>query len=397
MSRTLSMFSATADLEGALTILAGTAFGLPRDGGRLSVSRAAELFGSEVGHAALLALAERLGVAAGELPSRSAVVRMFDDELLSMRALKAHRGRNVYSAGKVALWNALWSPFRDCLLPQTEAIALLSELVTLRTVVGSPDLIRCTDVLAARLAALDFSIERITREGHPPVVIARRPARGLAGRVVLYGHYDAAETSATDWTTDPWTLQEREGRLYGCAVGDNKAPLAVRIIAIAGMDRTPELIWVLQGEEESGSPFAHAVFPELLRDLRATLFLEENGYHDPDGTQRLLARILGEGSASLAPDAVLDRMNAALSRDASDWGLKSRVEARGLNKDFFGGGCPFNRHLPPGSRYLAIGVNDPASGIHRPNESVATWTFALHARQLATVFREVDRAARGSL
>ncbi|MDP3214641.1 MAG: M20/M25/M40 family metallo-hydrolase [Deltaproteobacteria bacterium] len=391
------MFSATADLEGALTTLTATACGLPRDGGRLTVSRAAELLSSDAGHAGLLALAERLGVAAGELPSRPALARMFDDEMLSMRALKAHRGRNVYSAGKLALWNALWVPFRDQLLPREDAIALLTELVALRTVAGNPDLLRCADVLTTRLTALGFSIERLTREGHAPILVARRAARGLRGRVVLYGHYDAAETPATDWTTDPWILQERDGRFYGCAVGDNKAPLAVRLAAIASMDRTPELIWVLQGEEECGSPFAHAAFPELLRGLQATLFLEENGYHDLDGTQRLLARTLGEGGASLAPDVVLDRVNTALSRDASDWGLKSRVEVRGLNKDFFGGGCPFNRHLPPGSRYLAIGVNDPASGIHRPNESVPTWTFALHARQLTTVFREVDRAAGGSL
>jgi hypothetical protein len=43
---------------------------------------------------------------------------------------------------------------------------------------------------------------------------------------------------------------------------------------------------------------------------------------------------------------------------------------------------------------MALGVNDPASTIHRPNESVPTWTFALHARQFETVLREVDHLAR---
>ena len=396
MNRSISMFTATADLEVALTTLANTALGLPRDVRRIPLVRCRELLASAAGHQGLLDLCERMGVSPASIPSREALDRMFDDELLSMKALKLHRGRNVYSAGKLALWNALWVPFRDQLAPDAEALALLAELVALRTTEGNEALGVCANVLTERLTAMGFAVQRITREGNAPMLVARRPAREMAGRVVLYGHYDAAETPHEAWTSDPWTLTERDGRLYGCAVGDNKAALALRIVALSRMARSPEIVWVLQGEEERGSPLAREALPAVMRDLDATLWLEENGYCDPDGTQRMIARTIGPNGASHAPDAALDAVIRAVARDASAWGLAHRVEVRGLNKDFFAGGCPFNRNLPVGARYLALGVNDPASTIHRPNESVPMWTFALHARQLETVFREVDRLARSA-
>lgn len=391
------MFTATADLESALAILACTALGRPRNLVRLPVEEAQSLLASANGCAALRALAERFALPTGIVPPPATMEKLFDDELLSMRALRLHRGRNVYSAGKQALWNALWGPFRDVLLPDSPTMTLLQELVALHTTAAHPDLEYCADVLCERLGAAGFDVDRRERADHPPILVARRPARGMAGRVVLYGHYDAAETPAEDWATPQWRVAELGGRVYGCAVGDNKAALAVRLAAIARMAKSPELVLLLQGEEECGSPLAHDEFPHLLGAMDATLWLEENGYHDLDGTQRILAGVVRASTFGLGPpDRALDEIATALGRDAAIWGVGARVEPRGLNKDFFPRGCPFQRNLPAGARYLAIGVNDPASGIHRPNESVPVWTFALHARQLATLFREVDGAARRS-
>lgn len=394
MSRSISMFTATADLEIALTTLAHTALGLPRDVRRHPLARSRELLASATGYNALLALCERMGVSPALLPSQDALDRMFDDEMLSMRALKLHRGRNVYSAGKLALWDNLWRPFLDRLAPDEETLALLAELVVLRTTQGHGDLTVCAEVLNRRLTAMGFDVQRFEREGHAPLLVARKPARSMAGRVVIYGHYDAAETEREAWVTDPWTLTERDGRLYGCALGDNKAPLALRLVALSRMARSPEIVWILQGEEECGSPLAHDLLPEVMHGLDATLWLEENGYFDLDGTQRMIARVIGPNGENRPPDGQLDVVVQAAARDAEVWGVSHRLEVRGLNKDFFARGCPFNRALPPGARYVALGVNDPASTIHRPNESVPMWTFALHARQFETVLREADHLAR---
>jgi len=394
VSRGISMFTATADLEVALTILSQTALGLSREVRRAPLSQCREILSTEDANRALRRLATALSIDASRLPPADSIAQMFDDELLSMKALKLHRGRNVYSAGKLALWESLWVPFQQALSPDPATLDLLTELVAWRTVQGHLDLTRCADALTARLTALGFDVQRVERAGHAPLLVARREARNLAGRLVMYNHYDAAETDAAAWVSDPWTLTEREGRLYGRAVGDNKAAVAQRLVTLAGLDASPEIVWILQGEEECESPLAHEVVPELLRGLTATLWLEENGYFDPNGTQRMLARVIGAAGESETPDAALDQIVRTLGDDAATWGSAQRLEVRGLNKDFFARGCPFNRALPAGARYLAIGVNDPASTIHRPNESVPVWTLALHARQFATVLRQVDRVAR---
>ena len=37
----------------------------------------------------------------------------------------------------------------------------------------------------------------------------------VEGGVVLSGHTDVVPVEGQDWTSDPWTLTERNGRLYG--------------------------------------------------------------------------------------------------------------------------------------------------------------------------------------
>jgi len=389
------MFTATADLEGALAQLAATALGLPRDRERLPVAEASAVLATDAGVAALRVLAERVGVPASAVPEATALARLFEDEILSMCALKLHQGRNVYSSGKLAIWNALWTPFAGRLEPDAPTLDLARELVALRSHEGHEDVNRCADLVEERLRRLQFSVEKVSEPGQAPILVASRAARGMVGRIILYGHYDAEAADPKEWDTDPWALTPAKGRLYGCAIGDNKGALAARLVAIESMDRSPELTWILQGEEELGSPFAHRALPAVMRGMNATLWLEENGYHDLDGTQRFLARTIEANGGSAVPDDALRSILARLEKDASDWGVHSRLEVRGLNKSFFATGCPFNKNLPAGARYLAIGVNDPASRIHRSNESVPTWTFPLHARQLATVFDEVDRLARG--
>lgn len=213
---------------------------------------------------------------------------------------------------------------------------------------------------------------------------------------MLYAHYDVEDPDPARWQGDPWTLTERDGRLYGVGVADNKATLAHRLVLLEHLERTPALVWVIQGEEEIGSPLAHGALPGLLAEALADvgaadgagLWLEENGYFDRDGTQRLLARVR-RGGADGPPDGPLDGLLDRLAAIGRGFGVGARREVRGLNKSFFETGCPFDRALPEGARYLAIGVDDPDSRIHAPNESVPMWTFPLHARQLAAALGAV--------
>lgn len=394
MLRELSIFTGATDIEQALGLVWRTATGAPRtrDNG-VPLDRLAEVFAAD--RPAIEALAAAFGVS--DLPDPDVSAELFDDELLSRRALQHHRGRNVYSSGKAALWHAWWLPFRDHLVIDAETLALTTELVALRTAPGGSDVPRCVELLRARLRRLGFGVETIAPPDHAPLIIARRPARGVEGRVVLYAHYDVEDPDPSSWHSDPWTLAERDARLYGVGVGDNKATLAHRLVCLEHIEASPELFWIIQGEEEIGSPLAHRVLPDLVTPLAADgtrgLWLEENGYADRDGTQRMLARVRSAG-ADVAPDPPLAGLLDDLECIGRAYGVGARREVRGLNKSFFETGCPFDRALPDGARYLAIGVDDPDSGIHGPDESVPMWTFALHARQFAAALAEPRGAAR---
>ncbi len=388
MSFKISMFSGSTDLDEALTLLAQTAMGLPRDCNTLTLEQAHEYYCSEEGYDQVLQTAKRFQINPNILPKQPQLDRLFRDELLSRKALRTHAARNVYNSGKVALWQALWQPFKDKLLPNQTLLQAMTDFTALNT----SDVQSSVNWLVQQLETMGFAIKHVTNNKHSPILFAHRAAMGMQGHVVLYGHYDTVKPQPERWDTNPLQLTLKNNRLYGCGIGDNKGPLTVRLQTIANMDKTPALTWIIQGEEEIGSPFAHQQFPALLQGINATLWLEETGYHENDGTQRMLVRVIGN-EGSLPPDRFLWTLIESLAQDAALWHVGYWVESRGLNKDFFDNGCPFNKQLPTGARYLAIGINDPRSGIHKPNESIPAWTIRLHQQQLGTVFDWVDKIA----
>ncbi|MFP2905799.1 M20/M25/M40 family metallo-hydrolase [Pyxidicoccus sp. 3LFB2] len=278
-------------------------------------------------------------------------------------------------------------------LPMTREV--LEALLAFDTSPEGKDHLACVSWLREQLEALGF-VCRLHRPlpGAPALLEAHRPARGLEGHVVLYGHYDVTPFRGS--AGDRATLVEARGRWFAHGVSDNKGPLAARLIALRGIQQSPALTWFIQGEEETGSAVASQVFGERLRGLAAGLWLEETGYHDfEDGTLRLIACRLGaDGVESLAPDEPMQELLTALRLRAERWGIQTRQEVRKLNKAAVKGGCPFHRSLPPGARYLALGINDSRSHAHGVDESVPLWTFPLHAEQLQDVFHWVDRGAR---
>jgi hypothetical protein len=348
-----------------------------------------------------------------EALDHTAVQSAFRAAIISGRAHRAHSGRDVYGASNKGLWDLVCGDFGQAVAdlygpalgedpvdpgqgsPSAGALDTLRALTEFDTSPDGPDHDTCVQWLSARLVALGFSVEVLGRELGRPLVVARREPRGLAGHVVLYGHYDVTPFGREQkWTHPPRVLTESGGRLFARGVADNKGPLACRLDAIRGLDAAPQITWIIQGEEETGSPVARQLLPSVMAPLRPTLWMDETGYHDhEDGTLRLLGRMLGEGDDSLTPDAALDDLLRGLRGLASRWGVGARHEARGLNKSVVAGGCPYNRSLPAGARYLAIGVNDSAARIHGLNESLPAWTFPLHGAELDVIFRWVGRTA----
>ncbi|WP_417218180.1 acetylornithine deacetylase [Arthrobacter sp.] len=75
------------------------------------------------------------------------------------------------------------------------------------------------------------------------------------GGVVLSGHTDVVPVDGQDWDSDPFTVQERDGRLYGRGTADMKGFLAVimsRLDAIAAVRLTEPLHLAFSYDEEVG-------------------------------------------------------------------------------------------------------------------------------------------------
>ncbi len=356
--------------------------------------------------------AARVGVGLSPL-DHAAVQTAFKVAIISGKAHRMHMGRDVYGSSNKGLWDIVCADFgravadqfgpalgddpvsRDESVPTDAAGDLLRTLTAFDTSPKGDGHDACVAWLASQLGVLGFTVETHGHHLGRPLIVAHREARGLDGHVVLYGHYDVTPFGREQkWTHPPRELTVADGRLFARGVADNKGPLACRLAALAEHETTPALTWLIQGEEETGSPVAHALLPDVMRNLRPTLWLDETGYHDhEDGTLRLLGRTMGKDDASLPPDAALADLLRALRGLASRWGVAARHECRGLNKNVVEGGCPFNHALPEGARYLAVGVNDSSARIHGRNESLPGWTFPLHAAQLDVVFRWVGRTA----
>lgn len=346
----------------------------------------------------------------------AAVQAAFRAAHINDKAHRAHGGRDAYGASNKAVWDLLCADFGREIRrrfgdtpggdpvrwahdqPSAAALEKLRALTAFDTRPAGGDHGACVAWLAEQLGALGFHVDVVGGAAGQPLIVAKRPARGLAGHLVLYGHYDVAPYGREQaWRHPPGHLTLEGGRLFARGVADNKGPLACRLAALGELPSTPAMTWIIQGEEETGSPVAHAHLPEMMRSLRPTLWLDETGYHDhEDGAIRLLGRTLGADDQSLPPDAALEELLRGLRGLASRWGLASRHECRGLNKSFVAEGCPFNRNLPVGARYLAIGVNDSRAHIHALDESVPGWTFPLHVAELDLTFRWVSHVAGGT-
>ena len=92
----------------------------------------------------------------------------------------------------------------------------------------------------------------------------------VPGGVVLSGHSDVVPVEGQDWSSDPWTVVERDGRLYGRGTCDMKGFDALAIWALVeghyrGLTRPLQL--ALSYDEEVGCTGA----PPLIAAMQAVL------------------------------------------------------------------------------------------------------------------------------
>jgi len=107
-------------------------------------------------------------------------------------------------------------------------LALAKELISLRSV--TPDDGGCQDLIARRLQASGFSMER-RPSGRVQNLWARRGEGSPS--LCFAGHTDVVPPGpAEEWIGDPFSALERDGLLYGRGAADMKTSLAAFLVAV---------------------------------------------------------------------------------------------------------------------------------------------------------------------
>lgn len=127
--------------------------------------------------------------------------------------------------------------------------------------------------------------EIVRTEGYPVILGTALSSRNDAPTLIVYGLYDVTPTMAHEWTVDPLGAEIVEASdlgllphlgkvVAGRGANNHKGPVIAAILAVeamqkSGLDLPVNLIFVIEGEEEIGSPSLPA-FVESHRDLLST-------------------------------------------------------------------------------------------------------------------------------
>ncbi len=138
----------------------------------------------------------------------------------------------------------------------------------------APDIARCAD----RVLAL-CRVAGMTAELHPtkrhPIILARTPH--LAGRptVLFYGHYDVQPPDPLElWDSPPFEPTRRGENVYARGSSDDKGQFLAHLLALTAWTKSAgsspvNVIWVIEGEEEIGSPNLAQFLRDHKDELRA--------------------------------------------------------------------------------------------------------------------------------
>lgn len=143
---------------------------------------------------------------------------------------------------------------------------------------------------AGLLCELGFTVEVVETALHP-ILYAERIGDPDWPHVVLYGHYDVQPADPFNrWSSDPFEPVLREGRLYARGAADNKGPTIVHMAALSRVlaahpDLPLNLTYVIEGEEEIGSPSMAKFFDRYAARLSKADFLLVSDTGSPNEDQ----------------------------------------------------------------------------------------------------------------
>jgi acetylornithine deacetylase len=105
------------------------------------------------------------------------------------------------------------------------AVDILAKLVAFDTTSRRSNL-ELIQWVEAYLADLDVPTRRVPNADGTKSNLMATIGPAVEGGIVLSGHTDVVPVDGQPWSSDPWVLTERDGRLYGRGTCDMKGFLA---------------------------------------------------------------------------------------------------------------------------------------------------------------------------
>ncbi|GHF91457.1 M20/M25/M40 family metallo-hydrolase [Deinococcus ficus] len=165
-------------------------------------------------------------------------------------------------------------PPTDLTVHIERGLADLRDLVALPSVSAQGRMLPETAAAVRTLLETEgFTVHEVP--GHVAPVLIAEAGEGPA-TLLIYNHYDVQpEDPLALWDSPPFELTERDGRLYGRGASDDKGEFASRLAAVRAVKarhggRLPLRVrWLIEGEEEVGSPSLDRVVREQAEHLHA--------------------------------------------------------------------------------------------------------------------------------
>ncbi len=181
------------------------------------------------------------------------------------------------------------------------------------------------ELLEVWLSALGLKVELLQVAAAPAKynLIARTHPGGVAGGLVLAGHTDTVPCDAAAWHSDPFTITERDGRLYGLGTSDMKCFFAIVIDALKGLEHGAfkhPLTVLATADEESSMNGARALAQSGVRLGQYALIGEPTGckpIHAHKGVMMESIKIQGRAGHASEPalgNSALEGMHRVITR-----------------------------------------------------------------------------------
>lgn len=138
---------------------------------------------------------------------------------------------------------------------------LLDEFISFKSISTDPEykdeMVNTANYLAKIFKEYGFNVQIIEGYGNP-FVFAEYNGVKDAETCLIYGHYDVQPAELADgWDSEPFTVTERDGKLYARGIVDNKGQVLVHIATIFNLIKEGKLKFnikfLIEGDEESGS------------------------------------------------------------------------------------------------------------------------------------------------